>query len=74
MKVLKYKNSDELASCVIMSNWGGEGSGWYAGGVSCGNPDYICEVGEEEENGFEVVEMTQEEFEAALEKMGVEVL
>ncbi len=74
MKVLKYKNSDEIASYVPIVDEELGRSGWYVSGVVCWNPNLVCEIGKEEQNGFEVVERTEDELEAALEKMGVESL
>ena len=74
MKVLKKKNSEEIASCVQIVDDELGRHGWYVSGVVCWNPDLVCLIGEEEENGYEVVDMTEEELEAALAKMGIEYL
>lgn len=74
MEVLKYKNSEEIASYVTIVDEQTDRNGWYVSGVVCWNPDLVCRIGEEEQNGFEVVEMTEEELEAALAKMGVDCL
>lgn len=74
MEVLKYKNSEEIASYVPIIDEETGRNGWYVAGVVCWNPDLVCPIGEEEQNGFEVVEMTEEELEAALAKMGVDCL
>ena len=49
-------------------------NGWYATGVVCHNPELVCKVGEEEKNGFEVVEMTEAEVEQELARMGVDAI
>lgn len=74
MEVLKYKNSEEIASYVPIVDEQTGRNGWYVSGVVCWNPDLVCRIGEEDQNGFEVVEMTEEELEAALAKMGVDCL
>lgn len=74
MRVLKYKNSEEIASYVPMIDEEYGRNGWYVSGVVCWNPELVCRIGEEEQNGFEVVEMSEDELEVALEKMGVDSL
>ena len=74
MKVLKFKNSEKIASFVPIDDEAIGRHGWYVAGAVCWNPDLICHLGEEEANGYEVVEMTEEELEAALKKMGVDFL
>lgn len=74
MEVLKHKNSEEIASYVPIIDEETGRHGWYVSGVVCWNPELVCRIGEEEQNGFEVVEMTEDELEAALSKMGVDSL
>lgn len=74
MQVLKDKKTGDVASYVPIVDEELGRNGWYVSGVVCWNPDLVCPIGEEEKNGYEVVEMTEDELEAALEKMGVDCL
>lgn len=74
MEVLKYRDSEEIASYVTITDEETGRNGWYVAGPVCWAPKLVCRIGEEEKNGFEIVEMTEEELGAALEKMGVDSL
>jgi len=74
MKVLRNKSNGEIASYVPIVDEELGRNGWYVAGVVCWNPELVCLIGKEEENGFEVVEMTEDELSAALEAMGVDCL
>lgn len=74
MEVLRNKKSGEIVSCVKIIDTNLGRNGWYATGVVCHNPELVCKVGEEEKNGFEVVEMTEAEVEQELARMGVDAI
>lgn len=74
MEVLRNKKSGEIVSCVKIIDTNLCRNGWYASGVVCHNPELVCKVGEEEKNGFEVVEMTEAEVEQELARMGVDAI